>query len=376
MGLTRRPGSFHVVSDTSHEERNLFADGLGSSFAAVDLSLLQLQFPGLDPAVSPASPREGTDPNSALLPLHTTHVIDPAAIQDVVFIDSRVPDIQDLLSGLESGEKAFVIDGNSDGLDQIAAILTSQHLTNLTGIQIIAHGAPGQLDVGSTVLNDADLASHAAPLSAIGAALAPGSSLALFACDTAAGATGHQFIADLSTYAGAVDVTAATHLVGSADLGGSWTLDASTAPAATATAPFTAASLASYSGVLSTTPGEIFFTTFDPSGNTPGNTAVISVHVDGSVAATNATTLASGATTSGSFHNLDGIATDTASGKYFVVDNATSGSTPSTILISRHELDSIANSFAVAAGLDVETVNNGLSFVRPSQETAYEAPSV
>jgi 5-methylphenazine-1-carboxylate 1-monooxygenase len=45
-------------------------------------------------------------------------------------------------------------------------------------------------------------------------------------------------------------------------------------------------------------------------------------------------------------------------------------------VISRHELDSIANSFAVAAGLDVETVNNGLSFVRPSQETAYEAPSV
>jgi hypothetical protein len=33
--------------------------------------------------------------------------------------------------------------------------------------------------------------------------------------------------------------------------------------------------------------------------------------------------------------------------------------------ISRHELDSIPDSFAVAAGLDVEAVNNGLSFVRP-----------
>jgi hypothetical protein len=227
MGLTRRPGSFH--------ESNLFADSLGSSFAAVDLSLLQLQFPGLDPAVSPASPREGTDPNSALLPLQTTHVIDPAAIHDVVFIDSRVPNIQDLLSGLQPGEKAFVIDGNSDGLDQIAAILTSQHLTNLTGIQIVAHGAPGQLDVGSTVLNDADLASHVAPLSAIGAALAPGSSLALYACDTAAGATGHQFVADLSANAGGVDVAALT----------------------------------SYSGVLSATPGQILFTTFDPTGSHP-----------------------------------------------------------------------------------------------------------
>lgn len=45
-------------------------------------------------------------------------------------------------------------------------------------------------------------------------------------------------------------------------------------------------------------------------------------------------------------------------------------------VISRHELDSIANSFAAAAGLDVETVNSGLSFVRPSQGTAYQTPSV
>jgi 2-polyprenyl-6-methoxyphenol hydroxylase-like FAD-dependent oxidoreductase len=45
-------------------------------------------------------------------------------------------------------------------------------------------------------------------------------------------------------------------------------------------------------------------------------------------------------------------------------------------VISRHELDSIANSFAAAAGLDVETVNNGLSFVRPGQQTAYQSPDV
>jgi 2-polyprenyl-6-methoxyphenol hydroxylase-like FAD-dependent oxidoreductase len=44
-------------------------------------------------------------------------------------------------------------------------------------------------------------------------------------------------------------------------------------------------------------------------------------------------------------------------------------------VISRHELDSIASSFAAAAGLDVETVNNGLSFMRPSQGTAYQNPA-
>ena len=45
-------------------------------------------------------------------------------------------------------------------------------------------------------------------------------------------------------------------------------------------------------------------------------------------------------------------------------------------VISRHELDSIANSFAAAAGLDVETVNNRLSLVHPSQQTAYQSPDV
>jgi 2-polyprenyl-6-methoxyphenol hydroxylase-like FAD-dependent oxidoreductase len=38
-------------------------------------------------------------------------------------------------------------------------------------------------------------------------------------------------------------------------------------------------------------------------------------------------------------------------------------------VISRQELDSIANSFSAAAGLDVETVNGRPSFVRPVHQT-------
>ena len=34
-------------------------------------------------------------------------------------------------------------------------------------------------------------------------------------------------------------------------------------------------------------------------------------------------------------------------------------------VISREELDTIANSFATAAGLDVETVNTRPSYIRP-----------
>jgi VCBS repeat-containing protein len=255
-----------------------------------------------------------------------TSVISPGATgpSQVVFIDSRTPDIADLINGALPGEQIFVLDPTQDGLDQIASILKANDLSGLSAISIVGHGASGEIDLGSAVIDDANLANDAAALSAIGASLAPGGDLALYACDTAAGATGHQFIADLSTYAGGVDVAAATHLVGSADLGGSWTLDASTAPAATATAPFTAAALADYTGVLGTQPGRIFLTT--------SNTEVISIDVNGSAGATNATTLASAATTSNFHLSLYGIASDTATGKYFVVDEAALSGSSSTIL--------------------------------------------
>src|ERR1700733_13460783 len=102
MEFTRRPGSFHVPGDQLDEPNNFFNIDPRSSFVTADLSLLQAPLPG--PVVS-----------------------------DVVFIDSDVPDIQDLLNGLKPGEIAFVIDAGSDGLDQIAGILKSEHLTNLSG---------------------------------------------------------------------------------------------------------------------------------------------------------------------------------------------------------------------------------------------------
>ena len=52
----------------------------------------------------------------------------------IVFIDSRVPDIRDLLDGLQPGEQAFVIDPSSDGMQQIADILAADNLGDLSSI--------------------------------------------------------------------------------------------------------------------------------------------------------------------------------------------------------------------------------------------------
>lgn len=176
----------------------------------------------------------------------------------IVFIDSRVADIPLLLNGLASDEQAFIVNGGSDGFAQIAAMLASNGLTGLSSISIVGHGAPGEIELGSSVIDDAGLAGDAAALAAIGQSLASGGTLALYACDTASGATGSQFISDLSAYAGGVTVEAATHTVGNADPA-SWTLDASSAPSSPAVAaPFSEQTLANFNaplGVITVIPG-------------------------------------------------------------------------------------------------------------------------
>ena len=147
--------------------------------------------------------------------------------QQVVFIDSTVPDIQDLIDGVEPGVQVFVIDPGSDGVQQIADVLAANNLHDLSSISIVSHGADAEVMLGSSTLSEANLASYSRALAEIGTAVAPGGNIQLYGCDVALGATGQQFINDFSTLAGGVTVDAATHLVGSADLGASWTLDAS-----------------------------------------------------------------------------------------------------------------------------------------------------
>jgi lipopolysaccharide export system protein LptA len=170
--------------------------------------------------------------------------------QHVVFIDSRVPDMQDLLDGLQPGEQAFVIDPSSDGIEQIADILSANDLTGLSSVSIVGHGSAGAISLGSTVLSESDLSSHSTALAQIGAALAPGGSLQLYGCDVAAGAAGQQFITDLSGFVGGADPT---HDIGLTASGENWTLDASTAPsAAPLPAPFTVQATANFAGTLAT----------------------------------------------------------------------------------------------------------------------------
>jgi len=150
-------------------------------------------------------------------------------VTKAVFIDAHVPDIADLINGVEPGTQVFVLDSSSDGVQQIADILAANNLTDLDSISIVSHGALGELELGSSFINESNLGAHSKALAEIGASLAPDGTINLYGCDVAQGPSGQQFIDDFSTFAGA-QVDASTQLVGSAALGGSWTLDAAAMP--------------------------------------------------------------------------------------------------------------------------------------------------
>ena len=107
--------------------------------------------------------------------------------QSIVFIDSRVPDLQGLLDGLQPDEQAFVLDPSSDGVQQIADVLAANNFADLSSIAIVSHGESGTLDLGSSVITDANLNVHSSALAEIGASLAPGGTIKLYGCDVAQG---------------------------------------------------------------------------------------------------------------------------------------------------------------------------------------------
>ncbi len=252
-------------------------------------------------AGAPINQGAGQDGNHWIRDASATNTVASHPTTKVVFIDAQVPDLQDLVNGVKPGEKVFVLNANQDGLQQIAGILASNHLTNLSSISIVGHGQQGEFTIGSTDLTDSNLAAEAQSLAAIGKSLRQGGDILLYGCDTAQGDAGQQFISDFSAYAGGHNVAASTQEIGT--LQGSngtfenWTLDVSTG-AVDAKAPFTDTALANYQGLLAgTTVTATGFTTtltVDADGDggiSPGDTVTSQVTINNttSTAATGVT---------------------------------------------------------------------------------------
>ncbi|MGO9025961.1 MAG: DUF4347 domain-containing protein, partial [Beijerinckiaceae bacterium] len=255
------------------------------------------------------------------MPQVYTWVKDPT---EIVFIDSAVTDYQVLASGAKPGVEVVILNPNADGVHQIADFLSRHPDPNLTTVDIVANGDASTLFLGDAELSSANIGQYASQLAEIGGALQPGGDIALYACDVAQGAAGAQFIGDLSSFAGGVDVAAATHLVGSADLGGSWTLDAATGPVvAPSSVPFTDATLANFQGdLLPSVSAELWAALEAAANSNTGPNALFDTSYTGTGAASNETT--SLATYMAANHLQPfAVALDTAHGKYVIAADNT-----------------------------------------------------
>ena len=78
--------------------------------------------------------------------------------QSVLFVDPGVEDFQHLLGGLTEGVAVYVLDSQKDGVEEIAAYLASHK--NLASIHIVSHGYYGQITLGASELNNANIENY------------------------------------------------------------------------------------------------------------------------------------------------------------------------------------------------------------------------
>jgi hypothetical protein len=147
--------------------------------------------------------------------------------REVVFYESSVAGYQALLAGAAPGTDQVVLDAHDDGLHEMAAFLAGHR--GYDAVAVVAHGASGELALGTTRLDADTLAGYGPDLATLGAALNPGGDLLLYGCDVAAGPAGTALVENLAQ-ATAANVAASSHLVGASALHGSWQLDYQTGP--------------------------------------------------------------------------------------------------------------------------------------------------
>ncbi|MEY4863001.1 MAG: hypothetical protein RLZ51_1096, partial [Pseudomonadota bacterium] len=125
----------------------------------------------------------------------------------MVFIDSRLSNLEAVIAGLAQGSRWVVIDRQEDGLSQMARALSG--VRGLSSIQVLSHGGPGSLLLGSGSITMDTLSLRADELARIGAALSEQGDLLLYGCEVGLGTEGASFIGLLAQLTGA-DVAAST----------------------------------------------------------------------------------------------------------------------------------------------------------------------
>ncbi len=152
-----------------------------------------------------------------------------ATARQLVIIDSRVNDWQNLANGVNPDTAVLILDSSADGLTQINDYLTAWSAQNpvpFQSVHIISHGNTGSLLLGSSTVTSSNVDLYTKQLAALGNALTENGDILLYGCNVAADQSGLQFINRFAALTGA-DVAASNDITGASALGGDWQLEAS-----------------------------------------------------------------------------------------------------------------------------------------------------
>ncbi len=144
---------------------------------------------------------------------------------EVVIIDSKVPDIEQLLNDLEESTRnieILILDHDLDGIEQITDFLDSK--VNVSALHIVSHAETGAIQLGNLWLSDANMDGYSGAIASWQHAFQSDADILLYGCDLASSESGQNLlhaIASLTT----ADVTASSDDTGHASYGGDWILE-------------------------------------------------------------------------------------------------------------------------------------------------------
>ncbi|NER81349.1 MAG: DUF4347 domain-containing protein, partial [Leptolyngbya sp. SIO1D8] len=140
----------------------------------------------------------------------------------VVFIDAGVDAPLQLATGIGLKAKVLNLSPTEDGVEQITSTLATY--PEIAEIHLIAHGSPGCLQLGNSQLELQNLTYYRAQLQRWFASPQQ-ATIYIYGCNVAAGDAGSEFLGQLRSLTGA-NIAASPRLVGAANRGGDWRLDA------------------------------------------------------------------------------------------------------------------------------------------------------
>ena len=174
---------------------------------------------------------------------------------ELVFVDARVPDVQQLLDDLSAQQQAgrpievVVVGSDEDGIGVIGSTLAGR--SDVSAVHVVGHGASGVAELGASALDAGSVFQRAGEIAAWGDALSADADLLLYGCDVGEGDAGQSLVTTLAQLTGA-DVAASDDPTGSALLGGDWDLEMRTGMVEAT--PFASANVqAEWTGVLALT---------------------------------------------------------------------------------------------------------------------------